>query len=343
VTEGFGLQTWYVDERPHLPRLRGNGRGTVSAEFTRDGEHVVTASSDGEIRLWDTARNSTTTLLPAGVPVRRAQPSPDGRTVLVLAVDAPPFLLGLDGARHQLGGTPAGDAWFLRDGSLALGGADGVVRICDVLTGRETGAVRCHEGPIQCGALHPGKAWLATGSNDRSFCIVDLAQLRVVFHQQVWQAEAAGDRGHVFGLAFDQQGDRLFGSCEDCRVRVLDLARGAVCRAVVCGPTPGRLVMNRGGDTMFIAGQWGGRLMSCPVERGEEAIYVGNGHKNLFVALELQSRGDLALSASTDGTVHVHDSRTGRLLSEIHASSGGLRDAHFSPDGTRIVTAAADG
>ncbi|MEO6593591.1 MAG: WD40 repeat domain-containing protein, partial [Planctomycetota bacterium] len=341
ATVGGGLQTWYADVRPFLPALLGHRDRVTSAVFAPDDQRVLTASVDGDARIWDAQRGTTLTLLSTGAPLRRARFSPDGRSVLTIAETALPALF--DPARHDLGPALARDGWFAPDGRIVLAGADGVLRLHDPKSGALLHAIACHTGPIVSAAFHPHRPWIATGGNDRTYRIVDLEHNVVLHAPPPWPGGTIGEREQVFSLAFDPTGRWLFAACEDVMVRSIDLEHDFACRSLMLGPTPGRLAVTRDGESLLVGAQWGGRLHVVSTRDMARVGIAAAQHANLIVALELQPNSDLALSASKDGTVAIFEPRSNRLVSVIHASDVPLLDAHFSHDGTRIVTAAADG
>ncbi len=342
-TVGGAVQSWYATERPFLPVFR-SGKGQVaSAEFSPDGSRVLAAGADGEARIWDVARGVVHSTLHAAVPLRAARYSPSGEHILLLAQDAPVQLANEHSILRPLGETPAVDGWFLADGRIVLAGRDGAVRVHDAKTGLPLHTIKCHDGPIVRGTLNPQRPWLATGGRDRSFCIVDLDTGRVLNPRWQWPEGLIGERERVFDLVFAPDGQHLYVACEDQHLRRIDLAAGFAVRELFVGPTPGRLVLSPDGAQLFFAAQWSGRVFHCDAP-GLTAVHAAAAyHSNLVVAFERQPGGVLALTASKDGTVAVFDLSRNQLISVIHAAPCSLVDAGFSPDGSQIVTADANG
>ncbi|HET6762066.1 MAG TPA: WD40 repeat domain-containing protein, partial [Longimicrobiaceae bacterium] len=84
------VHLWRVERRDpaaprliHLRQLRGHTGWMSSAVFSPDNAHVLTASTDGTARVWQTATGWQVATLPhpAGVGVRSARFLPDGRIV----------------------------------------------------------------------------------------------------------------------------------------------------------------------------------------------------------------------------------------------------------------------
>jgi WD40 repeat protein len=248
-----------------------------------------------------------------------------------------------DQPERALGTTPATAAFELDDGRIVLAGADGEVRVHDAATGALLHTVPCHDGAIVASALHPSRHWLATGGAGRRYELVDLDQGKLLHANVDWPAGALGDRERVLALAFAPNGDELFLSGENLRLRAVELREGFPWREKSKAVTPGRLLPSPDGRTLFVGGWWSGKLYRHGVRDLDLQVAYPARHSNLLVALERQPGGRLALSASKDGLVSVFDADRDQLLSVIHASDGTLVTAAFHPDGNSILTADADG
>jgi WD40 repeat protein len=70
--------------------LKGHGMHLVSAEFSPDGQRILTASWDRTARLWDAATGRQLTQIKADpYPLQWARFTPDGRRVLTFSLDEP--------------------------------------------------------------------------------------------------------------------------------------------------------------------------------------------------------------------------------------------------------------
>ena len=342
-TIGGTLQSWYARERPFLPVLRGHRGRIASVEFSPDGQRVLSADALGEVRIWDANRGQTQSTLQTGAPLRAARYSPSGEHLLLLGETTPPQWATAESILRPLGDVAATDAWFLGEARIVLAGSDGAVRVVDATTGAVQQSIACHDGPILCGRLHARLPQLATGGSDRTFCLVDLEGGRVLHRHGPWLPGRIGEQERVFDLAFSSDGRELYAACEDLYVRAVDLAADFRTREFKIGPTPGWFLVDPDGGLVTLSARWGGRLYRWDTRRCEALESMAAPHANMLVALEMQSQGTLALSASKDGTVAVFDSRRDQLISLIPASRAPLVAAHFSRDGAHIVTADADG
>ena len=342
-TNGGCLQSWYAGERPFLPEAKGLPGRLVSARFSLRGDRIVAANADGEVRVFDSEHLHELSALSTGTPLREARLLGAGSRLLLLGNEVPTRLVAGDQPELALGTTPATAAFELDDGRIVLTGADGEVRVHDASTGALLHAVKCHDGAIVASARHPVRHWLATGSVGRRYALVDLDQGRLLHASLDWPAGSLGDMERVLALAFAPSGDELFVSGENLRLRAVELREGFPWREKSNAVTPGRLLPSPDGRTLFVGGQWSGKLYRYGVRDLDLEMSYPARHSNMLVALARQPGGSLALSASKDGLVSVFDADRDQLLSVIHVGGATLVTATFHPDGNSILTADAAG
>jgi len=170
-----------------VQRLVAHRRDVRAVVFSPDGKHLATASSDGEVKLWDAMRLDEQQE-PRRLPIRARVPGPS------LNVAFSP-----DGRR------------------LATGGEENMVKIWDVQTGRELQTLRGHNGEVYTLAFSPDKVgrWVASGGEDSTVKIWDSRTGKVVHSFR-------GHRGLVSSLAFSPDGKRLYSGSRDHTVKVWD-------------------------------------------------------------------------------------------------------------------------
>lgn len=192
---------------------------------------------------------------------------------------------------------------FSPDGRFeAVSGTDGVVRVWAASTGEFLYGLRGHEGPVQTLAFTLDSAWLCSGSADRTM--------------RVW------DMAHGFISV----------------VQPLDTFRGDAIGAIGVG--------GREGLVAFASGPWGNPSLNRDVQlwqtHYERPIRVLRGHTANVRSLSYAPGKDHLVSASTDRTIKLWDSRRADCLATLTNDAFAMVVAH-TPDGSAIVAGLADG
>jgi dipeptidyl aminopeptidase/acylaminoacyl peptidase len=148
--------------------------GVSSAQFSPDGQHLVSASADKTARLWDAANGK-----PFGGSMKHeggvfsAQFSPDGQRVITASVDKTARLW--DAAN----GKPLGElmkhedavysAQFSPDGQrVVTASADRTARLWDGMSGKPLGEPMMHEGAVFSVQFSPDGQRVVTASADKA-------------------------------------------------------------------------------------------------------------------------------------------------------------------------------
>jgi WD40 repeat protein len=156
--------------------------------FSADGNHLASASGDGQVKLWDATRldkeqEPRLPPLPARVPgpCLNVAFSPDSRR-------------------------------------LASGGIGNTIKVWDVRTGEELQTFRGHSGDVYTVAFSPHDAgrWIASGSEDSTVKVWDSQTGDQVLSFR-------GHTGLVCSLAFSPDGKRLYSGSRDTTVKAWDL------------------------------------------------------------------------------------------------------------------------
>ena len=102
--------------------------------------------------------------------------------------------------------------------TVASGGADDTVRLWNVHTHHQTGALAGHVDKVRSVAFSPDGKTLASGSSDGTVRLWDVATF-----QQIGDAFSAA-AGRVFAVAFSPDGKTLASGNGDGTVRLWDVA-----------------------------------------------------------------------------------------------------------------------
>lgn len=281
--------------------------GIISAEFSPDGQRLVTASRDQTARVWDvrTGQPLTAPLIHPQV-VRFARFTPDGRRIIT-------------------------SCWLDR------------AWLWDASTGK---LLRQFHGtgpwensnpfmPVRSEDISPNGQWLATCSRDGAR-IWDIATGQLILGPL-----AVGE--NVRSARFSPDGTRLVTtSLPQNHACIWDLRNGER----IAGPLPhnwrivmaqfspdGRKVVSRALDqTARIWDAESGQLLTKPLEHGGEVLHA-----------EFSPDGRRVITASWwDHAALLWDAETGLRLSEPLRHSHWVNYATFSPDGRWVVSAGND-
>ncbi|MDW8351478.1 MAG: hypothetical protein RML99_06170 [Anaerolineae bacterium] len=324
-----------VMEQP-LPRLRltGHGGPVVAVRFSPDGSSIATAGADGIVRIWDRSSG-----------VLRAELAADAALISSLQ--------------------------FSADGAFILTADDkGAARIWDarqVNAGQPITTLQSTDGPLNSAAFSPDGAYVVTTGVDQEARIWDVRSGQVVTSLR------GGHSAAINTADFSPDGLYIVTASDDGTARIWDARSGESLQPTLGGlGGPPLKVARFSPDGAFIltAGEDGiGRLwLATPFTDASpfagQPIAELRGHELTIRSAEFSPDGRRIVTAGDDGAVRVWNiellqgvlvqqralaqqpqwsvetSRPALVLREHRSAVFG---AHFSPDGSSIVTADADG
>ncbi|GIF03716.1 hypothetical protein Asi03nite_12540 [Actinoplanes siamensis] len=218
---------------------------------------------------------------------------------------------------------------------LAGGGADGVIRIWDALSGRPLRLLPGHTGALRAIAYTTDGRFLASAGDDETIRIWDTATGRTVH-------TLAGHTGRIRALAYQPDGRELASAGDDETIRIWDTGSGAVLhtmtghsgriRALAHHPDGGRVASAADDETIRIWDTRSGR-----------AELVLTGHTGTVHAVAWAPGGDRVASASDDRRVLVWDLAAGSARHRLTGHTQCIRALAFHPDGRWLASAGDDG
>jgi WD40 repeat protein len=292
----------YLTYRSHT------GAVTDVAFHPSDGRSVVSASTDGAVRMWDFRSGKDLGKLhetPSRVRLRVAY-SPDGQR-LVTASSADPqqpvSMWQMDTAKKifEFSGHPEpclSVAFSPDGGHVASAGWGFEPRIWEATTGKELRVLRGHTWPIFGVAFSPNGRHFASGSGDNTVRVWDWTtgeMLRIL---------EPGHAGRITSVAFSRDGQRLASSSWDRTVKVWDADTWTLLDEQ---PDPaGAVLCVAFGNDHRLA--WGSTDSTVKVWDGPGTqTHVLRGHTSWVqaVAVSPDKDGKWIASASLDGTVKI--------------------------------------
>jgi TRAP-type C4-dicarboxylate transport system substrate-binding protein len=193
---------------------------------------------------------------------------------------------------------------------------------------------RGHKSDVWGVAFSPDGKYLATGSNDRTARLWDVATGETI-------RTFSGHTAEVYETAFSPDGKFLLTGSEDQTARLWDVASGETVQ-VFSGHTAGVDLGGFSPDGKYVVTAGGADQTArlWDVASGE-TLHILTGHTNLVIRAAYSPDGKHVLTASVDGTARLWDVTTGIEVRVFeHPNVPGA--IAFSPDGKIIATGCED-
>ena len=367
VREPVDQSVWVTDATVEEPRwLRGHTGRVVTAGFSPDGARIVTGSTDGTARVWESQTGAEIALLGehAG-PLVVAMFRPGGAQILTVAGDTASLWDITTGAELAIlrGHTRAlTSVVWSPDGSFLLTmGLDGA---------------RVWEKGVLVAMLGERDVWMQSAGWNR-----DGARVVAVWSDEkvrVWDTKTRAEvapvdadlevksmllqreadaairpppsraadprKGSpvVLSQAFSPDGTRKVTTTKGGSVQVSDAATGADLAVFLGHAGPARTAAFSPDGTRVVTGSNDGTARVWDARTGAE-IAVILGHEAPVMSAVFSPDGMRVATGSGDGTARVSDARTGAELAVLRGHEGGVEAVTFSPDGATVATASVDG
>ncbi|HEY2783378.1 MAG TPA: hypothetical protein VGJ05_00245 [Fimbriiglobus sp.] len=304
-----------ADTAKELAAVAAHTAGVSGVAFSADGRRILTCGGDGAAKIWTVADDAKLTLLLA-----LEQP-------VATTPNAPPP-------------APLSAAVFSPDGKLvAAAGADGVVRLWDALTGRETRSLRGHTDWVTALAFAPDGRGLLAASVDKTARLFELSK-----------SDAATVTGHVQmvrAVAVSPDGKRIATGSSDKTVRIWDLDTGKEL-AVLTGSTDLINTLTFADQDTVVVGGEDQRVRWFSVSTGKELRATSTGR--VFTLVPTPDGKKVAVwnvppNVDIPPITSNYDllARDGSPMDSLLEKGRKVSCATFSPDATWVLTGSPTG
>ena len=318
----------------------GHENAVNSAQFSPDGNYIVTASSDKTAKIWDakTGRQVGETMTHNGS-VNSAQFSPDGNYIVTASYDKTAKIWDTKMGR-QVGETMkhesgVNSAQFSPDGNyIVTESYDKTAKVWDAKTGKQVGETMTHNGSVNSAQFSPDGKYIVTASDDNTAKIWDAKAGRQV-------GETITHDGPVNSAQFSPDGNYIVTASDDNTAKIWDAKTGKQVGETMTHNGSVNSAQFSPDGNYIVTASWDYTAKIWDAKTGEQ---VGKTmtYDGLVESAQFSPDGNYIVTASRDELVKIWDAKTGKQAGETMTHNGWVNSAQFSPDGNYIVTASND-
>jgi WD40 repeat protein len=332
-----GIRIWDLSEGEKDALVVKGIAGAVNGiAFSPDGKQLVSAGSDGSVRVWNAEDGTELHALKGHVEAVEDGPAPPDDP-LGLTVPAP----------RKAGMRPVAveAVAFSPDGKqIASGGDDNTVKVWDTETGKEVCAGRGHVAGVLSVAFTPDGKYVVSGSADgtiRLWGATTGKEVRTIRAHDSWVRDVAvsADGRLIASASSGEAGVKIWDAKDDPSCLTLWANRGPLL-SVAFSPDSRRLaVVGVGGCLKMYHPATGQEVLSS----AEEISWQGTWGRFPVVGVAYSRDGKKLATGYDTGHVRIRDAASGVVELEFKGHDGPVWDVAFSPNGKKLATTAGLG
>jgi WD40 repeat protein len=327
---------------PCLLTFVGHSEGVQACGYSPDGTHIVSASDDKTLKVWDAQTGQQlATLTGHSEGVKACGYSPDGTRIVSASWDN--TLKVWDAQTGQLIATLSGS---YSDGMIACeyspdgrhivsASGDNTLKIWNAQTYQSITTLTnfVFSGVISmCGYSPDGTLIVSTSDKALKVWNTQTGKLIITLH---------GHSDDVMACSFSPDSKHIVSASKDKTLKVWDVQTGQPI-ATFSGHSDQVITCEYSRDgTCIVSASQDKTLKVWDVQTGQP-IATFSGHSVGVVACGYSPDGRRIVSASRDETLKVWDTQTGQLLVTLSGHNAAITACRYSPDGRRIVSASQD-
>jgi WD40 repeat protein len=297
--------------------LRGHKNRIYVVHYSPDGRFIASGARDGLLKIWE------------------ADSGDEIQSIAVVPESGDSY--GVTNLAYRSDGK-----------ELAVSTQDGNVLIYDTVSWKPLRTIIAHKKAVWGLAFSPDGSLLATGSEDFTVKLWNVASGALLATFGVEDcAPAACGKGHrdaVNSVVFSPDGKLLVSAGNDNTIRVWNVIDRKYSFTMGGGRGHQDWVLGLAfsPDGKKLASASRDRLIKIWDIATQEWVMDINGHSDWVYALVYSPDGKSLISASSDRTVRIWDTAYGRLQATLNGHSAQVFGVDINPDGWHVVSASQD-
>jgi WD40 repeat protein/serine/threonine protein kinase len=305
------IRVWDANNGKYVHALGRHLSGVVALACSADGRRVLSSGDDGSLRMWDAGKAS-----PDPVPTPPTDLVGEVRRVSTIAPVAR-LAVSTDGTR------------------IAVGGADGAVRLWDQSSMRLLQTLTGHKGSVHWVGFTPDGAQVISAGEDKTVRLWDLASGKEINRYD-------GHTANVWCAALSPDGKRLLTTGGDKTCIIWDVASKQILKKLA-----GHTDQINWGDwspdgTRVLTASWDGTLRLWDATGGQQLKSCTVDNKTGFTTCAFLPDGKRALTGGRDNLVRLWDLDAQKQIRDYKAHSASVYVVVPSPGGRYFFSGGQD-